>query len=260
VFLLKPKTEPLTPVVSETPSTTVPTPAIETPPSTATENPVTEPPAGTNIPAPTPISPPVPTASETTTSDTTSPPTTPEAVNPTEGVDQDADGLTDREEVLYSANVSNPDTDGDSYQDGAEVRNVFSPAAKNKALGAEAFMQALSWSDLSIVVPKVWSLVIDPTNSQAAALSTGSSSIFNMVLRTNPSHTTLAEWVGSDSSGTTAFKTKGGYDAMQTSNGLTTYVAIGDKILVITYDLNGDASYDYRTSYAMVLNSLSLAK
>lgn len=47
--------------------------------------------------------------------------------------DTDADGLSDREEVqVYSTNPLRPDTDGDSYLDGAEVSNGYNPNGDGK--------------------------------------------------------------------------------------------------------------------------------
>lgn len=42
-------------------------------------------------------------------------------------IDSDNDGLTDEKELLYGTNPNNPDTDGDSFKDGAEIENIYSP-------------------------------------------------------------------------------------------------------------------------------------
>ncbi len=44
--------------------------------------------------------------------------------------DSDKDGLSDLEERLYHTNPNNPDTDGDGYKDGEEVKNGYDPASK----------------------------------------------------------------------------------------------------------------------------------
>lgn len=47
--------------------------------------------------------------------------------------DSDTDGLTDRAEVrVYETNPLNPDTDGDTYLDGEEVKNNFNPKGPGK--------------------------------------------------------------------------------------------------------------------------------
>lgn len=49
--------------------------------------------------------------------------------------DTDADGLFDREEVeVYKTNPLSPDTDGDSYLDGDEVKNGYNPNGAGKLL------------------------------------------------------------------------------------------------------------------------------
>lgn len=42
-------------------------------------------------------------------------------------LDSDQDGLTDQEEKLYGTDSKNPDTDGDGYSDGAEVKSGYDP-------------------------------------------------------------------------------------------------------------------------------------
>ncbi len=50
-------------------------------------------------------------------------------------VDTDADGLNDREEVeVYMTDPLNPDTDGDTFKDGEEVRNGYNPKGPGKLL------------------------------------------------------------------------------------------------------------------------------
>ncbi|NTW13635.1 MAG: hypothetical protein HGA31_01230 [Candidatus Moranbacteria bacterium] len=44
--------------------------------------------------------------------------------------DSDQDGLTNAEEQLYGTDATNPDTDGDGYTDGVEVRSGYNPMKK----------------------------------------------------------------------------------------------------------------------------------
>ncbi|MEI7425418.1 MAG: hypothetical protein WCK16_00635 [Candidatus Moraniibacteriota bacterium] len=45
-------------------------------------------------------------------------------------LDSDQDGLSDEEEKIYGTNPANPDTDGDGYSDGTEVRSGYDPLKK----------------------------------------------------------------------------------------------------------------------------------
>jgi len=47
--------------------------------------------------------------------------------NNTIALDSDNDGLSDNEENLYGTDPENPDTDGDGYSDGVEVKSGYSP-------------------------------------------------------------------------------------------------------------------------------------
>jgi len=44
-----------------------------------------------------------------------------------EDADFDKDGLSDRMELNFGSNPTNPDTDGDGYLDGEEIKNAYSP-------------------------------------------------------------------------------------------------------------------------------------
>ena len=49
--------------------------------------------------------------------------------------DTDNDGLSDREEVkVWNTNPLNPDTDGDTYLDGAEVDQGYDPLGPGKLI------------------------------------------------------------------------------------------------------------------------------
>jgi len=47
-------------------------------------------------------------------------------------IDSDQDGLSDEEEIFYGTDKNNPDTDGDTYLDGDEVKNGYNPLGDGK--------------------------------------------------------------------------------------------------------------------------------
>jgi len=55
---------------------------------------------------------------------------TPEGID--KGKDSDSDGLTDEQENYFGTDVNKPDTDGDGYEDGNEVKNGFNPNGTGK--------------------------------------------------------------------------------------------------------------------------------
>lgn len=212
-------------------------PVVETPSPSETTNPTTTLPEGVSIPVP------------------TLPPAT---SMPSEGIDTDTDGLTDIEEPYYGSDPANPDTDGDTFPDGSEVRNLFDPSKKGVKLADSSFISQLLWSNWSFLAPKPWSVVGDSTTPNAAYVATGSATRFLLERRTNPSRDPIDAWLAKNGfAAPTVVKTKNGIEGRQSSDGLTTYLSAGDSVLIFTYDLHGDASFDYRTSYAMMIASMT---
>lgn len=62
-------------------------------------------------------------------------------------VDSDKDGLTDSQEAYYGTDPHNPDTDGDGYPDGLEVKNGYNPKGTGKPVGATYGQTRLSLSE-----------------------------------------------------------------------------------------------------------------
>lgn len=106
--------------------------------------------------------PPTPTEEATTT-----PTSTAENITQEPGIivsiskDSDGDGLTDIEETVFGTLPSNPDTDGDSYNDGIEVANGYSPIRAGTAkLVDSPFIATLATDfidyNFSTIYPKEW--------------------------------------------------------------------------------------------------------
>ncbi|MDQ7815133.1 MAG: hypothetical protein RDU25_05010 [Patescibacteria group bacterium] len=255
-FLLRQDSVPSATVTPQKTEATVPQQQpeiIEQPPITANEV-TTIPPAGSNIPLPV-------STNETATTETppeapampTDETSVPASVVLTEGVDTDADGLTDAEEVLLGTNNQIADTDGDGFKDGSETVNLYSPSAASRQLSADPNFSAAVWEAKTPVKSFAWSFLRPQTwllNGESvmqAILTTESAARFVFSLAAS-----------SDLPQTTPFKTKSGLDAMRSPDGLTTYVYSGDAVIAVTYDLNGATTYEYRTLYDAIINSLRL--
>ncbi len=231
-------------------------------------SPQTVPPAGTNIPTPQ-TTPDVGTSTTAATTEgvsTTTPvvqaakPSAPLAV--TEGADADRDGLTNVEEALYGTSPTVADTDGDGFFDGAEVRGFFNPTAKGTSITASSFIQIMKWHEASFLAPQSWTFA-PSTDPAVVRIALNDGGTIQLQVLPNSSHATVADFVASRarSNGLKSFKTKNGLDAVQLSNGLTTYVSQGDTIWVMTYELGESNKIEYRTSFDLVVNSLrALAK
>jgi len=252
IFVLHPTTPAALVVTNTTTTPRIPQDQIEQPPvtqqptpvpqvqATSTEpTPVTQPPPGVNIPLPT-----VPT------------PGAPVVTAPGEGVDMDSDKLTDVEEALYGTLVTVADSDGDGFSDGSEVMNLYSPTGKGETITKNKGIMPAAWNGWSMLMPISWKVSTSPSDPSIGTVFTGSSATFTLQTRANTAHQTLAAWIGPDAAGMSAIKTKNGFDGLTTADGLTTYLSAGDTILIVTYQLNQDQNYEYRTTFAMLTNSL----
>ncbi|MDD4902111.1 MAG: L,D-transpeptidase family protein [Patescibacteria group bacterium] len=69
--------------------------------------------------------------------------------------DFDKDGLSDRMELLFKTDPTNPDTDGDSHQDGAEVKSGYDPASSTTVKLKKHIEINLAKQELSYFLGKV---------------------------------------------------------------------------------------------------------
>lgn len=193
-----------------------------------------------NVPPPVPITPPTPV----------------EVTAPVQGKDTDTDGLTDVEEAIFSTNPTVADTDGDGYSDGSEVTNLYSPIAASKALDTDPAVQKQTWNNWSFLIPKIWSMSQDPVAPNILVITTAGAAGFKVQSQILPADTTFSDWAPANEL-YNAFTTRNGVQVLQSQTKPENfYVAKGDSVLTITYDLSSDTSYEYRTSLMMFVNSL----
>jgi len=209
------------------------------------------PPVGTSIPAPQPVGQISPPNVVTSTAS---------APAPTEGVDKDMDTLTDVEERLFGTDAQAADTDQDGFADGAEVLNLFDPVSKGQSLTKNLRITPVQWNGWSMLVPKSWNIATAGEEPSFGLIATESSAQFTLQARANATRQTLSQWIGAAGNQMKTLKTKNGLDALQSADGLITYLAVGDTVLVVQYDLQKDASYEYRMSYALIVQSLRAAQ
>jgi hypothetical protein len=69
--------------------------------------------------------------------------------------DYDKDGLTDRMELLFGTDPTNPDSDGDGFSDGEEVKAAYDPASTTKIKLKKQIEVNLAKQELSYYLGKV---------------------------------------------------------------------------------------------------------
>lgn len=243
-----------------TPTTTTPTvvtsdsePIIETPPVLPPE-PGTE--ATPNLPPPDSI----------TTSTTPTVPTAPPAIQLTEALDTDGDGLSDPEETAVGADMTMPDSDGDGFTDGSELQNGYDPAAtKLTVSGSSRFHEIMLGAgsvNLGVFVPAAWTVGPLIASTGETPILTGTPTEFTVMSSQRPAGSDFADWLASndptvDPSSLRQFTTRAGYTAHMSLDRLHTYLEIRDYVFVITYKTSG-SSYDYRALYDFIIQTIRI--
>lgn len=195
------------------------------------------------------------------------PPPAPEPPKlPPAGLDTDSDGITDLEEVLYGADVRNPDTDTDGFLDGNEVFHLYNPAgrAPAKLLDLSLIKTVEARVGWVMGVPSNWTVTMDQADGTKATIDSKHGETFVITVEDNLAGQPVLDWYLAKHPDVTAaqvlqYRSKGGYTGIIGADLLSTYIPWGDKIFVFTYHLNGQPFINYRTTYSMMLNSLMLS-
>ncbi|MFA5021702.1 MAG: hypothetical protein WC508_01285 [Patescibacteria group bacterium] len=109
-------------------------------------------------------------------------------------LDSDNDGLTAAEESLYGTDSNNADSDGDGYQDGAELLSGYDPTQKNQTLLGSGLFLTYNQPIYSIIYPKNWT-VKEQDQAKSEVLFTASDGEFIEVLTIdNSSNLSLGDW------------------------------------------------------------------
>lgn len=195
-------------------------------------------------------------------------PVIPPVYNLQAGADADADGLSDREEIIYQTDATKPDTDGDGFLDGNEVFTLHSPIAPPPTTLLESgIVKTYRNAPLgySIWYPTVWSSSSTIDGSKVSFNSSDPSdlSMINAVVVEAASDLGLRNWYASqypeaDINSLQSYATKGGYQGLQDKEKLNTFIKQDKKVFIISLDLSGQDTVWYRTTYGTMLNSLKI--
>lgn len=184
---------------------------------------------------------------------------------PPAGLDSDSDGLTDLEEPLYGSPLRDPDADKDSYNDGNEVFHLYSPSgrAPGKLLESGLVKAVTSPVGWSLYVPTPWLVTVEPDGLKATIAAAGRGELFLVSVENAVPGQSLLDWYlarnpGVLSSQVKTIVTKSGYEGLEGADQLTAYFPWGSKIFVVRYDLDAQPFVNYRTTFEMMKNSLSL--
>lgn len=181
--------------------------------------------------------------------------------------DEDRDGLTDVEENIFGTNIGNGDTDGDSYSDGLEISNLYSPL---KGLAARLIDSGLTnnWTNQTYNYNIFYPIGFDlrrtdgNTDDMVSFVATSTEEFFQvLVLDNNDNFTDINVWYLQQDQIARADEIDnidiGGVKAILSVDGLNAYVLVYDKIFVISYNPGYPVKNNFNTTFKMFLKSFT---
>ena len=194
------------------------------------------------------------------------PPPPPPPPPPVDNNDVDYDLLTTEEEVLYSTNPNNDDSDNDGYLDGSEIVNLYSPVASGESLIDSGLVTTFTNSEFgySLWYPSAWvadgmsgnlDVIVIATNSESGDViyisveeNTNSLSIEERLENTRLEYPDLL----------TTTLGQNGLAAWQTTDKQKIFYFNDDYTYVLFYSLEEGVNPSFMTTFQMILNSFEL--
>lgn len=213
------------------------------------------------------------TTTEATTTEATTTPTTTEILPSEEGLviqkgpDTDRDGLTEKEENLFTTSPTNPDSDQDGYLDGHEVYHLYNPAGTApQRLEETNLVKRFSQENLpfTFLIPSGWQTNFDEANKKIV-ISTQDTAFFTIQILSNPKNLPLLEWAKEENlqiplENFESRLTKRGLEGRISEEERKAFISGEGEIYVLTYELGEEKTIDYFRIFEMVFNSFGLRK
>ncbi len=179
-------------------------------------------------------------------------------------LDKDKDGLTDAEEALIGTDPNMNDTDKDTYRDGDEMKNFYSPIkAGSTRINEEGFAKAYENTSYGykLLYPSTWLASPLKENDPKEVMFTSKGNEFvNIFVDTKPAEQTLDAWYleRAPSISATQLKKYQNYKknaVIESPDGFTAYVANGTRVYIINYNIGLNEEANYPGLFAMMVNS-----
>ncbi|RJQ35187.1 hypothetical protein C4566_01090 [Candidatus Parcubacteria bacterium] len=180
-------------------------------------------------------------------------------------LDNDSDGLTHEEEIVFGTGVDDEDTDNDGFSDGQEVANLYNPLVPRQALADSSLVSKYTNVnfDYSLLIPSSWlARELKTDGSQVAILP--DSEVGDSILietNTNTDRLSLEQWKN-QLYPQVVFEnyTLAGQPALLSQNGVLVLLVTNERVYTIRYRISDTESTYYPTIFEMMIKSFSLEK
>jgi len=178
------------------------------------------------------------------------------------GIDTDSDGLTDtEEELVYNTDPRLPDTDADGFLDGNEVFHRYNPGGTapgtllESGLVVEVF-EVIDGLAFAYSHPTAWQR---QEMENGWELDSGTGEGFRMTSAAKSREETLEKWLAyfKPDARPTSGLTKNGLPMAQVDQ-LTSYIDLGNLVIIFVYDTGIKARVDYLQTFQMMINSVEI--
>ena len=188
-------------------------------------------------------------------------PPPPVVITPSMGLDSDGDQLTDIEENIYQTKATLADTDGDGYTDATEILNFYDPLDPEGRLINSGLTDLYQNPDYnySVVYPAAWVVRSLTVDSSEIIFTSNTGEFIEIIIQENPLSLSALNWYLSQNptidSTTLETLVIDGFPAVQTKDGLTTYLSVGSNIYIIAYNIGAQQQMYFYTTYQLLLRS-----
>ena len=182
------------------------------------------------------------------------------------GPDSDKDGLTDEEERVYQSNINNSDTDQDSYPDGLEIINLYSPLSGPGArLSVSGLINTYTNPvyNYNIFYPASFlAKALEGTGNREVMFTSHTGEFMEILIQDNPRKLLILDWYLEQSPGIDPSQirqtTVNERNAVWSLDGQTIYIADQDKIYIIAYNSGARSDLSFKSTFEMMIKSFNL--
>lgn len=183
-----------------------------------------------------------------------------------DAIDSDNDGLFDEEEAIFLTNGVVKDSDGDGYEDLAELMNLYNPAGEGALMVNDNIEKYInSQYAYSFYYPKNWE--IDNIDGDTSVIFKAANNQFvQIIVQANNEKQSLEDWYKDQFSVIRIDQQqkiyKKGWLAIESADGLSTYLmnSSSSNIFVMTYSIGLDSTLYYKNVYKMMIKSMEVEK
>jgi len=177
--------------------------------------------------------------------------------------DSDQDGLTDKEEMLLGSDPNQVDTDGDGYNDLAELLNLYNPLGKDKLIdNPNIGLYRNETYKYSTLYPKSWLQTING-GEDSIMFRSADNHFIQIITQPNSQKQKIQDWYkeqfGVEIIDETAIITGNNWYGITSGDGLIVYLADLKKnyLYTITYNPGESSVLEYKNIFQAMVKSFT---